>query len=108
MARKSHPFFYPQFFIPEALFSPSLTTIHQHKESRSGGQEMPNPVKITEDSNMVFLRQCKYMEKISKNQILKQKKLKLSSQTASIPQSFLKKIPNRNKKIKNRTKLIFS
>ena len=45
------------------------------------------------------------MEKISKIQILKQKKLKLSSQTASIPQSFFKKIPNRNKKIKNRTKL---
>ena len=53
---------------------------------------MPNPVKITEDSNMVFLTQCKYMEKISKIQMLKQKKLKLSSQTASIPQSFLKKI----------------
>ena len=72
---KAIPFFNPQFFIPEALFSPSLTTVHQHKESRSGGQEMPNPVKITEDSNMVFSKTMQIYGKDFKKPNIEAKKI---------------------------------
>ena len=48
------------------------------------------------------------MEKISEIQILKQKKIEAILTDRFNSTKFFKKNPNRNKKIKNRTKLIFS
>ena len=69
---------------------------------------MPNPVKITEDSNMVFSKTMQIYGKDFRNPNIEAKKIEAILTDRFNSTKFFKKNPNRNKKIKNRTKLIFS